>query len=323
MNAKLVLLVLVAVALPLYFVGATGLTINSDFWDMDYNGVISIGDFWQHNYSTGLVDCGIIAQNHLNPVFANGYDWNSDGLVQVAEFQAWARWATGDTWNMSLNNPEITSVVYDLNNDYLVSIGDKYRDYRLSTGFIKRGDITQTDLNNVLNNGYDANSDGYVQIAEFQAAANGLTDDTWSITLQHTQVCYVICHIYDQTVATAVSAGDYYYNRYYYAMGTLIKTERGIITQAEIDDAIAKGFDTSANGYISMAEYDNYKTAQDVHSWYVYRQSPIATVNSDYYSFIYDADADGTTEVELGDPYLHQRANGEIHEEGTIGQNCS
>ena len=319
MKAKLVLFILAAISLSLSSVGAVVITVNSSIQDMDYDRVVSVGDFWQHLFSNGLVACGIIQQLHLDPVFSDGYDANGDGKVQASEFQAWARWFTGDTWNISLNNPAIISIVYDLNNNGRVDIGDRYRHYSMSTGFIKRGDINQDHIDQVLNNGYDVNDDGYVQIAEFQASANGITNDTWTITLQPTEVRSVICYIYDQDNNYTVSAGDSYYNRYYSGM-SLRETNRGKIYQTEIDDAIAKGFDSDADGLISTTEYNNYKTAQDVHSWAVFLQNAPATVTADYYSFIYDADGDGTTEVEVGDHFLHQSANGEIYAEGTIDQ---
>ena len=322
MKTKLTLLLLAFLALPLAFVDATGLTIDSTIQDMDYDDAVSVGDYWLHEYSNGNESLGVIKQLNIDPVFTAGYDWNSDGKVQIAEFQAWARWATGDTWNMTLANPSITSVVYDLDNDGLVSLGDTFRHHYNSTGFVLRGDILQVHLDGVLNNGYDANSDGDVQVGEFQAMANGLTDDTWTITLQATTVRYVRCYIYDQDSDYYVSDGDYYYDRYYATMWWtgLSETRRGLITQDEIDNIIAQGYDSNSDDNISTTEYDAYKTGTSVHYWYVYRQNAQATVNSDYYSFIYDADDDGTDEVELGDPYLHQKANGEVHAEGTIVQ---
>ncbi len=320
MKAKQVLSILAVAFLSFSFVGAAGGSIDSVIQDMDYDGAVGAGDFWAHVWSTGLVNCGIIRQLHIDPVFDGGYDANGDGKVQVSEFQTWARRFTGEIWNISLNNPEIASVVYDLDNDGLVSLGDGWRHYRLGTGFIQRGEIEQVHLDAVVENGYDANGDGRVQIEEFQASANGFTSDTWTIALQATEVCDVTCQVFDQDSDSGVSPGDFYYNRYYTENGTLRETHRGVVTQDEMDELDARGYNSIPANVVSTTEYQNYKNGQDVHSWTVHRRDPLAAVDADYYSFIYDADADGSDEVELGDPFLHQRANGEIYADGTITQ---
>ncbi len=308
MKDKLVLLILVMAALPLSFVHATGLTVTSTITDMDYDGTVSVGDLYEHHYSNGVVNGGIASQWQIDTIIADGYDYNSDGKVQVSELDAWAENATQDTWNISLVNPSIYSVIYDLNNNNIINVGDRYEHRNDATGYIDPGYIAQSHLNAVIYGGYDSNSDGNVQVGEFEAMMNGTTDDDWTVILQSTIVMGVTSTVYDKDNDGTVSAGDPYLHVFRSNPYMPGENNRGKATQDMVNAIIALGYDANSDGKVQIGELQTFANNETVHTWSCSLASAPAETDCDVYSFIYDHDEDGVMSV--GDPYVHYFRNG-------------
>jgi hypothetical protein len=286
------------------------LSVISFVTDMDYNRVISLGDLYEHYYSNGAIETGIIHQGHLDLVIKEGYNSNKDGLIQKREFKAWLNGTTPHTWYVNLKNPSINSIVYDRDNDGVVSAGDSCRHYYNSTGYIKTGIIQKEYLNLVINNGYDTNGDSLVQVEEFQAMANGETYDTWSITIQTTQVFSVSSVIYDEDQSRVVSAGDIYMHKFYNSLNNITSTNKGKISQYHLNDVINKGYDENNDGLIQVTELQTYYNKETVHTWTIELAQAMKRPVADVYSFIYDHDEDGVVSVK--DPYVHYFEDGKV-----------
>lgn len=182
--------------------------IDSIITDENNDGVVSVGDFYEHHYSDGSVHTGVIQQLHLDPVFKDGFDTDHDGKVQVEEFQAWGRHSTGQEWNIRLEKPTTLAIIYDLNNDGAVSIGDRYQYHYDDTGFVAYGSVTQAQLDAVVKGGYDANKDGAVQPDEFGKMLEATTHRVWKVALEPTEWMKVKVTVYDEDGDGTVSAGD-------------------------------------------------------------------------------------------------------------------
>jgi Ca2+-binding EF-hand superfamily protein len=305
MKTKIAIFILLSAVLllPTSNLSAAGRTVTSVITDEDFNGVVSVGDFYHHDYGDGTFDTGVIDQDTVT--WALGWDENEDGLVQVEELEAAAEEVTGDTWDITLERPTVTSEIYDLDNDEVVSVGDTYRHNHNDTEYVESGVIDQGLINWAL--GWDENEDGLVQVEELEAAANALDEDVWTLTLVPTDVKAVDATAYDQNSDSCVSVGDYYYN-FFSDIAMENATGAGKLEQSDLAPILA-GYDANHDGKVQISEYQAYYNATTVHTWTASLEPAITYSNKYYYLFIYDQDDNGVCSA--GDGYEYWYNNGQ------------
>ena len=234
---------------------------------------MSVGDRYRHLYPNGYMEIGTIEQAHVDMVLEGldndaGFDYNNDGEVQENEFEDAAFYYTHmlfDVTYESVTARTVTAYFYDKNSNNYITAGDHYK-YTYSNGDVEQGKVKQELLDAVTAAGYDYNN--LITAAEIRNYLNAKTVHTWTVYLS-SALSFPDADVYS-IVTDADSDGcvdlNERYIHYTYSGTTVTDTEKGYITQAQINMVLNGGFDYNSDGKVQPSEYEaaaEYYTGDD------------------------------------------------------------